>query len=1385
MIPARTTRRAGAISVVAALLLPGLSASQAGAVPVPPSHRPPVSSSTGHYSNGRRDRSEKEGAVDRAYGMLPLSFERNEGQAPRNVLFLARGDGYTLFLTRGGLTMVMRGAAHAPKPRPRATALSLRFVRPLALHRVVATHQLPGRINYFLGKNPSDWHTGVPTYRTVTYRNVYPGVDMVVYGQGGRLEYNWVVRPGADPSRLLLRLIGARSTSSSGRSLAFGTPLGSLMVHPPSAFQPTPGQSRSVAVRQRVTKAGLLSMTLGRFNRHRLLVIDPALQYSTYLGGTGSDVGQSIAVDSQGDAYIAGYTSSSNFPVSTTVQSSSGGSTDAFVSEINSTGTTLVFSTYFGGSLNDYATGVALDGAGDIGVTGYTTSTDFPVYPDPGALQTSYGGGTYDAFALKLAPSGSQLAYSTYVGGSGSDSANGIAMDSSGNTFVVGQTKSTDLATVYPLSQQTVTTAYGFGFISEINGAGTALSFSTYLGGSAKNDATSVAISGGNLVVGGWTTSTDFPTLTPYQSSLAGTQNAFVAALTPAASGNGYVLAYSTFLGGNGTDTLTGVASDAAGNAYVAGQTTSSNFPTLNAYQTHLGGASSSFVSKLSSSGDLKYSTYLGGSASPQSLSVAVDENGLAYIAGSTSSTQLPTLRPIQGSLAGETDGFLSVLNADGGSLAFSTYLGGSGFDAANGIALDPVGNIYLTGQTTSSDFPTLNPMHPSNAGSNDAFVAKLDPNVMSSLFITAPAEETYGTPFQFTVTADTALGAVVPTYNGTIHFASTDAQASLPADYTFTASDAGVRTFTATLQTGASPTVTATDTVAPAINGSAAIGLTLGPPVNVTAVPSGNIGSIDLSWAPPEGTGGGSLTGYTVSCTPACPNPVQVSGSTTLVNISGLTPGTGYAFTVTAANGALTSPPSASAAATAPISPSASPPTTPGVPQNLSATAANASAVLSWNPPKSNGGRAVLSYTITCSPGCGSQTAWGGSTSTTISSLTNGTPYTFQIAATNLVGTSSSSSASNSVTPATVPDPPTGVTATPAGDGVVQVTWTAPASDGGSPVSSYTVACQPACPGGTTGLTASGTSTVVSGLLDGTAYTFTLTAANGIGTSAESAPSNSVTPSPSAASLTVSISAGGPLSPGSTVNVTVKALDSTGQSATGYVGTVHLTSTDPNAVLPADYQFTPGDLGVRVFSVTLWAPGDETVTAADTGSGTLAGTSQTVSIAVPVSPGFNLMTAPLQNGVTGASQLAASMNSPSQLGAGAIDQIDLPDNGDWDAFVPGASPNLPITSTEGIAVDDTQQTSGLWVPPGQPYQAAQQVQLQAGWNLVAAPYPYTGLTASQIGTESQSCDPQEVAVWQDSEYLTWTPGGSDLSIPAYRAIWLLCGSSGSWTPGS
>jgi len=743
------------------------------------------------------------------YGQLPLRFEANRGQTDTRVKFLARGQGFALFLTgneavldlrpiqkasgRHLASMALRSRfdAAAPPSGPRGiarlpnTVLRMKLVGASPNARVRGTDELPGKSNYLIGNNPKKWRTNVPNYTQVEYRGVYPGVNLVYYGNQGQLEYDFVVAPGADPSQIALELGTGQSKIQDAQSnidvngdLVAQTEGGEVRFHKPVVYQmQSKLDSRSSKVEHQsaaageknkirtknlldgsyVLKGNQVTFELASYDRTKPLVIDPVLKYSTFLGGSGDDLvapagTQGIAVDPEGNAYVIGATDSIDFPTTSgTFQTKFGGGSgvfgcsfgiaaDAFVTKLNSEGDSVVYSTYLGGSDDDCGEGIAVDSAGNAYVAGETLSTDFPI--TKGAFQpacASCSNGLVDTFAAKLSPDGSALTYSTYIGGKDEDLFPMIAIDRGGNMYIEGSTFSTD----YPTTRQAfqpVCASCADGapdiYVTKLNSAGTRLIYSTYLGGSDwEICGTQIAVDRGrNAYVNGFTCSTDFPTQNPLQAP-AGGCDGFLTKLNPA----GNKLVYSTYLGGSDFDGVWGTTVDSVGNAYVSGLTLSTDFPTtLGAFQTNFVGGSTcpfppcsdAFVTKFNPSGNrLAYSTYLGGNGDDNGAEIVADSDGNAYVSGETSSTDFPTLNPFQAANAGGYDLFVTKVNTIGSALSYSTYLGGSGDEFNHGTAIDSRRNIYVAGATSSNDFPTVNAAQPQfGGGTLDAVVAKIGP---------------------------------------------------------------------------------------------------------------------------------------------------------------------------------------------------------------------------------------------------------------------------------------------------------------------------------------------------------------------------------------------------------------------------------------------------------------------------------------------------------------------------------------------------------------------------------------------------------------------------------------------------------------------------------
>lgn len=661
-------------------------------------------------------------SIEASMQNLPLSFIENHGQSSENVKFMVKTTGQTVFFTPSGVIFSLSSGNNS-------STVHMIF-NDSSPERIVGEQLLPGKANFLVGNDSSKWIVEIPTFRSIRYKELYPGVDLVFKSQGGDLKHEFILSPESDPSRIAMAYTGQESLSlTENESLLIRTADGDLTDSAPICYQEIDGITAYIEGKYRYVNDHTIGFEIGHYDRGHPLVIDPSLHFSTYLGGSNNDSGLGMAIDSNGNAYITGHTTSTNFPGKNQIQAANAGSIDSFVAKINADGLTLAYCTYLGGSGDDCAKAIAVDGSGDAYITGYTKSANFPT---KNAIQTS-NAGSNDAFISKINADGSALAYSTYLGGSGDDYAEAIAVDGSGNAYITGYTDPASFPTKNPI--QASNAGLWDAFVTKINADGSDLIYSTYLGGSGFEYGIGIATdNSGNAYITGPTYSTNFPTKNPIQTSNAGMMDAFVSKINSAGS----ALAYSTYLGGSFNDYAEDIAVDGSGNAYITGYTISSNFPTQKPIQASNAGIWNSFVTKINPTGStLVYSTYLGGSGISFGHGIDVDSAGNAYITGETNSADFPILNPIIASSINSYDVFLSKINASGLALDYSTCLGGAGYDYAKGIAVDDFGNVYISGYTESGNFPMVNPIQAFNAGSKDAFMAV----VRSSELIPRPSQ--------------------------------------------------------------------------------------------------------------------------------------------------------------------------------------------------------------------------------------------------------------------------------------------------------------------------------------------------------------------------------------------------------------------------------------------------------------------------------------------------------------------------------------------------------------------------------------------------------------------------------------------------------------------
>jgi len=659
-------------------------------------------------------------------------FTANLGQVanPAVRFYFSTGSMRVGFATDAVLFVAAEGPSGGQDVLVRATFANANRAEP------VATGPLPYSTNFLVGRSPAHWRTNVPSYRGVAYEGLYDGIDLAFTGTSSGAKYEFVIAPGADVAAIGIRfegMMGLRLDPSG--NLVIRTTSGDLVDSAPLGDQ----AGRTVDCGFVLRDAKTVGFRCSGVDPSRELRIDPLI-YATFLGSTGVDRASAVATDSSGNAYIAGAAGESDFPTTPGAfdRTFGGGCgflacADAFVAKLNPSGTGLIYATYLGGSAYDVAYGITVDDLGNAYVTGNTSSNDFPV--TGGAFRTTYGGGG-DAFIAAISPAGDSLVYSTYLGGSAWDIGYSLAVDSAHTTYVTGETQSSDFPTTLGAYNRTYTTAAAFA--AKLSADGKSLVYSTFLGSSYTGGASIAVDASGNAFIAGTTMFSWYPT-TPgaYRRALQWA-DAFVTELNAAGS----ALTYSTFLGGSAYDYANAIDLDAAGNAFVTGSTNSSDFPvTPGAWNTTFPGASRGgyvYVAELNAAGSgLTYATFIGGTSYSIGNAIAVDSTGDAFVAGLTTSSDFPTtpgaVQPAYAGPPGYSDAFVSELSPSGGGLLASTYLGGTGGEAVMGLALDGGGQVYVSGETSSMDFPVTQGAFDTTPNFNyttqsldDGFVAKL-----------------------------------------------------------------------------------------------------------------------------------------------------------------------------------------------------------------------------------------------------------------------------------------------------------------------------------------------------------------------------------------------------------------------------------------------------------------------------------------------------------------------------------------------------------------------------------------------------------------------------------------------------------------------------------
>lgn len=883
------------------------------------------------------------------FGHLPMVFEPNQGQTDSRVKFLAHGANYGLFLTANEAVLALH---KSPK---QTSVLRMALVNANAHAVIVGDDKLPGKSNYFIGNDPTQWHRDIPQFARVGYREVYPGVDLVYYGKQGRLEYDFEVAPGADAHQVALRFPGVEKLQLGDHGdLVIATPDGEVRLQAPTVYQKFGNQQRPVEGRFALRSGNEVGFEIADYDHRRALVIDPVLVYSTYLGGTNNEACSAItntgiaqprcpaiAVDAAASAYIAGSTNSTDFP---TVQAATmmgifqttlNGTANLFVTKLDSTGSAILFSTYVGGDGLDLTGGIAIDAAFNVDVTGSTTSSNFPTLN--GFQDTPASAGTH-AFVTQVRFDGSHINYSTYLSGGGTEVGTGIAIDFASKIYVTGTTTSSNFPVFpNPGAFQVTPKATNQFFMTSLDPAlagATSLLYSTYLGGGTPS--TGVALGGGIAVdinstspgvyVTGGTNFSDLAALNSF-APYAGGDDVFVAKFSffPKNVNTPPTLAYLTYLGGPGDDIGNGISVDTSFNAYVTGSTNSTNLfgyvvPTGTApFQIAFGGGTSdAFVAKIgppcsgitcsTTSVPLNYFSYIGGSSTDVGLDVAVDVVQGAHVTGFTNSANLPVLSPLLNgngaALNGGNDAFIARIdttattsNAGGHSLS---YLGGALNDAGTGVAVDSSSNVYVVGETASANFPVVGPEQAALLGASDAFVSKVGPKVAFTMTASAPGSPTgvgNQIPYTYTITntGDAVSGVTftdfVPTSGATFAGASSNSCGGVSS---------GVVTCNlGTLNSGALTTITVNlvPTVAGALSNSAQVTVAGATGVVASASATANVNDFGVTISPSSQTVAAGLpAAYTITVNTS-PQNSQINTSISVGVGSGLPSGATTTF--------------------------------------------------------------------------------------------------------------------------------------------------------------------------------------------------------------------------------------------------------------------------------------------------------------------------------------------------------------------------------------------------------------------------------------------------------------------------------------------------------
>ncbi|MGA1793488.1 MAG: fibronectin type III domain-containing protein [Thermoplasmatota archaeon] len=921
----------------------------------------------------------------------------------------------------------------------------------------IGSDAMPGISNFFIGSDPSKWASGARSYQTVEYHNIWDGIDIIFRLEEGGLKYDITVGPGIDTSSIVLRLDGHTELSTRGDDLQIDTPLNIPIIDTGLVAWYTDDRNEQVNVRFSIIDEYRYTFDLADRDKDRGVLIDP-LVYSSYLGGSSDEGIFDSDLDSSGNAYLVGITDSTGFPTTSgAYQTTNYGNFDIFVSKTSSDGSTLIFSTFVGGTDMEMGNGIRVDGSGNVFVTGFAYSDDFPT--TSGAYNETHWNTTMwmDVVVFKLSSTGTSLMYSTYVAGESDEEGRDIDIDSQGNAYVVGYSYSLEFPTTSDAYDSTGDDWSGDIILFKLSSSGSSLDYSSYIGGDSDDEGYGIQYDGsGNVYVTGSSWSSDFPTTSgAYQQKLIDWSDVIVFKFNVDRS----TFIYGTYVGGDDEEEGYSISIDSSGYAYVTGYTWggwSTIFPTTSgAYSTtYNGGTTDSFAFKLNQAGSgLVYSTFLGGSGDDYGQKIEVDANGKAYVCGYTDSSNYPTTpgADYTSFRGGSLDGTVSVVSQSGATLTYSSFLGGGSDDMALSLNIDANAEALVTGYSDSTNFPTTaGVISRTNSGGYDCFFTRLNftlpPSAPRSLAAT-PGDD----HIDLTWSAPTSDGgfpivkySIYKRIDGqtdtetinvtTLSYQDFDVEIGVKYMYSLSAWNM--------FKEGAKTTeVGAMVTSVPS------------PPVDLTALAS--VGKVDLDWNMPEFNGGTFITGYYVykgTASGALDLLVELAATSTAYPDLDVEAGTTYYYQVTAKNEKGESEPSEEITATLPD--------TPLTPVNFSARPGNEFVDLTWEAPEWDGGSPIKSYKIFKGLDIDEMlllktvsTAARGLNDTKV---TNGITYYYSITAVNDVG-DSERSINISAIPGTVPRSPT-LYEVGVDDGSLLLTWEPHTNDGGSALTSFNI---------------------------------------------------------------------------------------------------------------------------------------------------------------------------------------------------------------------------------------------------------------------------------------------------------------------------------------